>query len=92
MTTITINVTEKHINEGTKWDCARCPISKAFVETLGCTEAWVMAHDAVYIHSPGAITRQYKAADPDAVQTFILDFDLGRQVEPTAFEFTALQE
>jgi hypothetical protein len=79
-----IQVTQEHIDHGTRNSCYECPVALALHENLlGKNEVRVIH----YIEIIGEdVSLKYKL--PDSVVHFIKRFDKGIKVEPFEFELT----
>jgi hypothetical protein len=81
MRTITVTVTQAHIDKGDIQSCASCPIALA-LSAMG--EHYIVDCAALYRNSAGKY--DWVARLPDSAIRFINDFDSGFPVEPFAFE------
>ncbi len=72
-----ISVTQSHIDKGKQGQCSNCPVALAMNEVM---DKVAVAYNYFLIGDGPRI------ALPAIVQTFILDFDCGRHVEPFEFE------
>jgi hypothetical protein len=82
MTILTINVTERHIKEGTRGDCGYCPVALAVGEVIDSPQTEIsVGHERVIIFD----THQRAILPPEARQ-FISLFDKRYYVKPFSFE------
>lgn len=79
MKTITVKVTQEHIDNGVLRSCRACPVALALIDT-GYSEVAVSA-DGLYISDSFG-----RLEVPPTVANFIKAFDLG--YHPRPFEFT----
>lgn len=79
MKTITVKVTQEHIDKGIACDCEFCPLALA-LHDMGLTEAIVGVDDWVPEHHGDELLLPPKA------RKFVSAFDYGYNVEPTEIE------
>jgi len=95
---IEITVTQKHVDEGERQNCHRCPVALATLESHDwCARAgrlgdqvdvWADGcHIKVRIHKPSSTFRDhwFSFRTPMLVAHFMDDVDAGRNVRPFAF-------
>lgn len=75
-----IKVTQKHIDEGLRWNCSYCPIALAIKELL---KVAVVSVNARTVYFPFDIKSEKL---PLNISTFIKRFDAGCIVYPIEFE------
>jgi hypothetical protein len=80
-TTLTINVTQAHIDAGEKKQCARCPVALAMVDA-GVTR--VFASGALLNGLLNGV--EVDADPPPEVEQFMFAFDAGQLVSPFGFD------
>jgi hypothetical protein len=81
--TLTVNILQRHIDEGERHSCTRCPIAQALNEQ--------MPGDALWRVSGIGARRldQYRPIDlPHTALRFAADFDRERDVQPFSFTIT----
>lgn len=85
-----ITITEQHIGDGLRHDCAKYPVALAVAEAIGTPPDWppwfpdVAADtEVIGVQFPA---EQWEADTPPAVADFMADFDGGREVSPFTFE------
>ena len=86
---LVVNIEDRHIRQGKRGDCDRCPIVFA-MRDLGY-ECEVTPMDMVYIATvpkDGQWERFYDAPLPDKARCFVRDFDVHgpAKVAPMSFE------
>lgn len=86
--TITVNVTQAHIDRGTPEHCSRCPIALATLDAIDTVGAIEVDMSYITLRHPGAPDAQYLL--PDNAWRFICHYDTGKPVEP--FSFTVERE
>lgn len=74
-----IVVTQEHIDDGVAGDCGACPLALAALELPDVSTARV-GYTTITINDEVMLNL------PQAAQTFVLNFDLGRAVSPFSFE------
>jgi hypothetical protein len=85
--TVTITVTQDHINKGVKQDCWSCPIALAIQDAMpGVICAEVLNPDLGFATIFGDDGDCGEALLPDPARHFIAEFDNGQTVHPFAFE------
>ena len=86
-TTVTISVTQEHIDDGKPEECGSCPIALAILATIpgACRVAVYDDHANVWV--PAGKGRSITLDLPPEAGAFVLDFDAGEPVSP--FTFTA---
>jgi hypothetical protein len=83
MKTITVNVTQKNIDEGKHHQCQFCPIAKA-LQDKGYPLAQVRTY---YIDLYGPVTKMDQVLDTTKeIRSFITKFDNSEAVQPFTFE------
>ena len=78
--TLTINVTQKHINDGVRCECKDCPVALA-LKDAGATD--VIAGFGQMAFSFNG--KEYQTPAPHAVVDFIYHYDNGESVAPFTF-------
>lgn len=81
---LTIRVTEKHIKDGVKGNCAACPVALAIQDTCELAKSVSAGNLLIFAESSKA-PHYYQAFAPAEVEWFMTDFDRGRPVEPFTF-------
>ena len=88
MATIHVEVTQEDIASGVTFDCSKCPIARASTRALRI--AGVPAEiDAAYLGITVRATRdlrKHTISTPTRVSRWMRDFDLGKPVQPFAFD------
>ena len=86
MTTITVNVTQDHINNGMRGQAFRCMVALALKDNT------FFQGDGIYVYSTHFVLpmRRFPSSSlfhdlPDFVQAAIHQFDVGMKVEPFSF-------
>jgi hypothetical protein len=94
---ITVNVTQEHIDWGSKKTPCTCPIARAICDALGFPHYvyFPEGNDSPKLGvTPSYVSFYYLATDdkscsarlPEAARQFVVDYDTGRQVYPFSFE------
>lgn len=78
---VTIEVTQRHIDEGEVGDCSLCPVARGTQDAFPGFKI-VVGDDDIFIDEEG-VGLNY--ATPSIVRDFISDFDNGRLVHPFTF-------
>lgn len=79
---LTVNVTQQHIQKGTRNDCRRCPVALALNEQHPCENGWRVSW--LYARRDPSVLG---AKLPENAQRFVTKFDDGkRNVEPFTFD------
>ena len=83
-----IVVTADHVRAGEIRSCVCCPIALAILEAVRATipTAQVLVHTQSLYYRPRPFRDWFTVPLPDAVRTFIRDFDAGRIPGPFEFE------
>lgn len=91
--TVTVHVTQKHIDEGKIGQCKRCPIALGIKEIFPALDVQV-GKTAVHIDVPPAVLRDtYRYARiPKEAEDFISAFDQGVNVKPFSFPLDVRHE
>lgn len=90
MKTVTISVTQKHIEEGIQQICNRCPIALAIRDLLPLH--WPNDESvSVWGGAADLYPSKTRLLLPDAAIQFIEDFDIGEIVQPFSFELEVPQ-
>jgi hypothetical protein len=81
--TLTVRVEQRHIDDGERHSCTRCPIAQALNEQLPGDALWrVSALGARRLDA-------YRPVDlPHTALRFVEDFDRERDVQPFSFTIT----
>ena len=84
--TITVNVTQEHIDRGTPEHCSLCPIALATLDAIDTVGRVMVDYDHIRL-SWAAAPNAYYPLPPEAM-AFIDDFDENEPVAPIAFQVT----
>lgn len=76
---MTINVTQEHIKQGCRVNCAKCPVALALKERTG--DLWLVGGSYIRRNGHNDLIEL-----PAVVTQWILDFDDGIEVQPFSFE------
>ena len=96
MIKVSINLEQRHINQGTKNECRDCPVALALLEALPGASLVTVGAAGMNVGNK-MITRLYHGPHdvhgtavytPQAVVRFIHAFDDGHEVEPFTFNLT----
>lgn len=82
MKTMTINVTQEHIDRGTMEDCEHCPVALAINEAIPGTRSDVGGNQ-IYIGNYHCTSREIQT--PEVVRQFIARYDSDVLVKPFSF-------
>ena len=82
---LTVEVTQDFIDEGVKGDMCDCPIALALKEKLpkGLKGSTRVTLENVGVGHPGYVGCSAEVSP--AMESFILDFDTGKEVKPCSF-------
>lgn len=85
--TITVHVTQYHIDNGERSMCGSCPVYLALASALGHWQ-FNVATQTIYDDGPYFTRANIIGVLPYYVREWIMIFDRGRLVEPFSFEVT----
>ena len=80
---MTFNVTQEHIDRGTRGNCSLCPIALSIIQTLRCKDVAV-APDGIDIYFHNGEAPSF--ALPNGCAAFMDRFDGCETVKPFSFE------
>lgn len=88
MRSVTVEVTQSDINQGTKNDCFTCPVAIAVNRALGIDNAEIGEYVGSGNDVDGMVVEfDYNTIKLDnSVRDFIYGFDLGHDVDPIKFQ------
>lgn len=85
----TVNISDKNIAEGERKNCQTCPGAKAILEAFPEFKRVSVFHEGVEgaVESKPDVYDYYQARLPEALETFMHDFDKGLEsMQPVSFE------
>jgi hypothetical protein len=81
--TVTVNVTQEHIDMGVRESCTHCPVGRALADAF--PEANVFANGATFDIYPWGSDEQIRIDLPGEAEDFIVRFDDDGYGEPFSF-------
>ena len=78
-----VNVTEKHIADGVRLDCLRCPVALAMRDAFPQSKLTIDAWSLLVDNDRRETSKQ--------IRMFMKDFDFRRNPQPFSFDFDALK-
>jgi hypothetical protein len=85
METITVRVSQDHINRGISGNCERCPVALALLEAFPEAKSVGVDADLIEIYYQGTVDSD-EFGTPEAAAVFISNFDDNIVGEPFEFE------
>lgn len=84
---IKVNVTQRDIQYGVRYDGGRCPVARAFKRAVRCNDVRVNADsiEAVWYDARGNEGRRVSYYPPDNMVEFVRAFDLHDVMTPQVF-------
>jgi hypothetical protein len=95
--TITVSITQEHIDAGKRGYATKCPVALAFADALraagitefGYTSCWRQA--VVAVHDADEGERVLAEYDPNGAFPWARDYDWNVPVQPATFTFTKVE-